>query len=147
MKKCVFILITMLVLNVFPNAFAATHHSKPTTCQNILGHWNGDGILSSWLLGKCKYHGSWNIKSVNSPGNFLLYIVVIKDSGGFLCPKQGKTKFTGVCSNGHIIIITKHGNLSGDFSKNGGFAEGRVSILPGIGGDLRVDFFKESSQV
>ena len=72
--------------------------TNKAACPNIAGRWSGDGKVSNWLIGTCKYKGGGTLNSLDASGNFSLNTTVNRESGnGLFCPPRVSITLNGSC--------------------------------------------------
>ena len=140
LQRCIAV---VLCLAPMVHASGGQHSKIRNPCQYIPGHWDGNALIIHWLIGKCRYRTYWESATLGSSENFILKMMVDKNSGGIFCPRHGKKKLRGTCVNGAITIITKHGNLKGTLFKNAGEAQGTIYLIPGVGARISVAFERQ----
>lgn len=115
-------------------------HLSENTCDQIAGTWEGTGRAYNWLIGTCIYHGTGQVSTVDSSGNFSVDASADKDSGSIVCPNHANETLYGTCVNGFVTIKTDYGDLTGTFTNTTGSASGTVTVSPGMSADVSVQF-------
>lgn len=114
------------------------HSATNLSCPMLMGNWTGSGKVSNWAV-DCSYRGSATVHSMDQSGNFIFDITVDKTGGSFVCPNHSSKSLAGSCQDGRIVFKTNYGHLTGNVSGDAGYAEGTLTISPGISADVKIN--------